>query len=100
MSLFRVDYLYGPDSAATRDEVRPTHRAWVASLDGSEACDGVRLVAAGPIGAEEAMLLLEAERSELVSAALEKDPFAEAGCIDLVTVREWLPVTGELAHYA
>jgi uncharacterized protein YciI len=100
MSLFRIDYLYASDSAATRDDVRPTHRAWLAGLDGSEASDGVKLVAAGPLGAEEAMLIFQAPDSETVSASLEKDPFAEAGVIDLVTVREWTPATGELAHYA
>ncbi|MDR2255069.1 YciI family protein [Galactobacter valiniphilus] len=100
MSVFRVDYLYADDSAAARDEVRPTHRAWLAALDGSEASGGVKLIAAGPIGSEEAMLLFEAAIAEDVSEQLQKDPFNEAGVIDLVTVRAWNPVTGELAHYA
>jgi uncharacterized protein YciI len=100
MSLFRIDYLYAADSAATRDEVRPTHRAWLAGLDGTEASDGVKLVAAGPLGAQEAMLIFRAPDSQRVGAVLERDPFAEAGVIDLTTVREWTPTTGELAHYA
>ncbi|MGO1319069.1 MAG: YciI family protein [Galactobacter sp.] len=100
MSLFRIDYLYADDSASTRDEVRPSHRSWLAGLDGSETSGNVKLVAAGPIGSEEAMLIFQAPDSETVSASLEKDPFAEAGVIDLVTVRKWTPATGELAHYA
>lgn len=100
MSIFRIDYLYAEHSDDARDEVRPTHRAWLKALDGSENSGGVRLVAAGPIGSEEAMLLFEADSAEAVNAAVEQDPFTEAGVIDLVTVREWIPVTGELAHYA
>jgi len=100
MSVFRVDYLYAEDSAALRDEVRATHRAYLASIDGSEEFLGVRLIASGPVGAEEALLILQADRAEDVNTVLEKDPFAEAGAIGMVTVREWSPVIGELAHYA
>ncbi|RKW70766.1 YciI family protein [Galactobacter caseinivorans] len=97
MSLFRVDYLYAADSGEIRDEVRPTHRTWLNALDGSH---GVKLVAAGPIGSEEAMLIMQADEGEAVNEVLAQDPFAEAGVIDLVTVRAWVPATGELAHYA
>lgn len=100
MSLFRIDYLYTQDSAPTRDDVRPAHRAWLAGLDGGSASQGVKLVASGPIGSEEAMLIFQAPDSQTVSTVLEQDPFADAGVIDLVTVREWIPATGELAHYA
>lgn len=98
MSVFRTDYVYAADSTEGRNEVRPSHRAWLASLDGSEQFEGVRLIAAGPLGEEEAMLVLTAPDSEAVHTVLQRDPFAEAGYVDLVTVREWTPAVGELAH--
>lgn len=100
MSVFRTDYVYANDSAARRDEVRPSHRAWLAALDGSAEKDDVKLIVAGPMGSEEAMLILQAPDAETLHRVLQDDPFAEAGVIDLVTVREWLPAIGELSHYA
>jgi uncharacterized protein YciI len=46
------------------------------------------------------MLIFQGPDSQTVGSVLERDPFAEAGVIDLTTVREWTPATGELAHYA
>jgi uncharacterized protein YciI len=86
---FVVTYAYTPDSAA-RDEVRPTHRAWLASL-------GDTLVLSGPTDADGAFLVFEADGAAAVEALVDADPFVVDGRV--VARRDvvgWNPVLGRL----
>jgi uncharacterized protein YciI len=89
---FVVTYAYTPDSAA-RDEVRPTHRAWLASL-------GDTLVLSGPTDADGAFLVFEADGAAAVEALVDADPFVVDGRV--VARRDvvgWNPVLGRLIDH-
>jgi uncharacterized protein YciI len=89
---FVVTYAYTPDSAA-RDEVRPTHRAWLASL-------GDTLVLSGPTDADGAFLVFEADGVAAVEALVDADPFVVDGRV--VARRDvvgWNPVLGRLIDH-
>jgi uncharacterized protein YciI len=93
MSHFATIYRYTADDA-TRDEVRPTHRAYLAELTQQG-----RLAVSGPyVGGDRGGALLifvadsEAEARELSA----QDPFVLAGLVEERTVREWQPVSGML----
>lgn len=75
-----VIYEYGEGSAATRDELRPAHREFLASRDG--------LVLSGPTAAGGAVIVYEAEPTEL-ETWLDDDPFWTAGTISRRVVTEW-----------
>ncbi|ABS05605.1 YciI family protein [Kineococcus radiotolerans] len=87
MPFFVVTYAYTPDSAA-RDEVRPTHRAWLASL-------GDILVVSGPTDADGAFLVFEGADAAEVGAVVDADPFVTDGrVVGSRTVVGWTPVLG------
>lgn len=87
MSFFVVTYAYTADTAA-RDEVRPAHRAWLASL-------GDVLVLSGPTDAEGAFLVFEAATAAEVGTTLDADPFHLDGrIVGARTVAGWTPVLG------
>jgi len=86
---FVATYAYTADSAK-RDEVRATHRGWLASL-------GDTLVLSGPTDADGAVLVFEAADADAVHALLDADPFhTEGGIVDARTVAGWNPVLGRL----
>jgi hypothetical protein len=91
--VFAVLYTY-TDDTATRDEIRPAHRAYLADLLEREI-----LLASGPWTpaagrADGALLVLTAADEEAVAAVLERDPFRRAGVVAERTVREWVQVLG------
>ena len=93
MSLFRVIYTYTED-VATRDEVRPQHRAYLTEL----ADQGI-VVLSGPVAAADgrpdgALLLVNAADEVTVRAHLGRDPFQRAGLVAAADVRGWTPVLG------
>lgn len=67
MSFFVVTYAYSPDVAA-RDEVRPAHREWLASL-------GDTLVLSGPTDDDRAVIVAEGSGAAEVTALFDADPF-------------------------
>ena len=90
MPVFAVRYTYS-DRADRRDEVRPEHRAFLATLHGNA------LLASGPFdddGAPGALLILTAESADDVAAVLDADPFARAGLITEREIRPWTQVYG------
>lgn len=94
MTLFAVEYSYD-QRTDLQDEVRPTHRDYLRTL----ADRGV-LHGSGPYtdGAPGALLVFEtADRAEL-DRLLADDPFARAGVIGAVGVREWKLVIGPWAQ--
>lgn len=89
MATFAVTYTYSADKAAI-DEIRPTHRAWLAELLQSGT-----LLASGPhIGRPTALLLFKSESLEDLAALLDHDPFDIAGLIAERDIVEWNPVFG------
>lgn len=75
-----VIYDYAEGSTDKRDELRPAHRDFLGSRDG--------LVLSGPTAAGGAVIVYEAEPTEL-EAWLDGDPFWTAGTISSRLVTEW-----------
>jgi uncharacterized protein len=96
MSVFAVEYVYDPQSAGIRDEHRPAHRAWLASL----VQEG-RLLASGPFAdGTGALLIFKADDEAVLNQLLTEDPFAIAGGLGGRKASAWNPVIGELSGHA
>ena len=90
MAKFAIEYTYGADLLAVRDEHRPRHRQWL--QDRHEAGD---ILLVGPYTDGTGALLIVAADDERAAAQLvAQDPFAEAGAIDAVRITEWMEVFG------
>ncbi len=93
MSAYAVEYVYSPDAADVRDEHRPAHRAWLASL----VEDG-RVLATGPfIDGTGALLIFKTDNEDALNRLLTADPFNIAGGIAGLKVTEWNPMMGLLS---
>lgn len=96
MSVFAVEYVYGPESAGVRDEHRPAHREWLNGL-----VEQGRVLASGPFADNAgALLIFTAEDETGLHDLLKQDPFATAGTISAVKATEWKPVIGLLSQHA
>ncbi|HSU70030.1 MAG TPA: YciI family protein [Micrococcaceae bacterium] len=96
MSVFAVEYVYDPQSADVRDEHRPAHRAWLASL----VQEG-RVLASGPFGdGTGALLIFKTEDETALNQLLTEDPYNAAGGIAGLKTIAWNPVIGELSSHA
>jgi len=96
MPYFATVYRYTDDDA-TRDEVRPSHRAY---LDG--LAEQGRLAVSGPyVGGERggALLIFVAHDEAAALELSDDDPFVLQGLVEERTVREWEPVSGELSDH-
>ncbi|NJC21924.1 hypothetical protein BJ994_001000 [Arthrobacter pigmenti] len=96
MSVFAVEYVYGAEAAAARDEHRPAHREWLNGLvkQGNVLASGPFVDNAG------ALLLFVAESEADLNELLKQDPFATAGTISAVKTTQWNPVVGVLSEHA
>jgi uncharacterized protein YciI len=93
---FATVYRYTDDDA-TRDEVRPSHRDYLRELS-----EQGRLAVSGPyVGGERggALLIFVAEDEAAALELSDNDPFMSQGLVEQRTVREWQPVSGELADH-
>ncbi|NUR61993.1 MAG: hypothetical protein HOV87_25525 [Catenulispora sp.] len=89
MAHFAVEYVYTADTAK-RDEVRPSHRAFLRELQ-----EKGQLLASGPwVNDTGALLVFEFEDEDALKQALEHDPYADADLISRVRINEWTPVLG------
>ena len=96
MSVFAVEYVYGAESAADRDEHRPAHREWL-----NELVSRGNVLASGPfVDNAGALLLFVADNEAELNDLLKQDPFATAGVISAVKTTQWNPVIGVLAEHA
>lgn len=92
MPTFLVEYTFSPSTASTRDETRPTHRAWLSDL-----LDKGDLLASGPYtNGLGALLIFRAADRDAVQAILAGDPYVPVAAIDATTVTEWTPVFGPI----
>lgn len=89
MGIFAVTYSYVAKPEAL-NALRPIHREFL-----SELFDLGILLASGPfVGSEGALLIIQAEDLNSVSALLDQDPFDIAGYIGERVITEWNPVFG------
>jgi uncharacterized protein YciI len=91
MPVFAVEYTYTADTGR-RDEVRPTHRAFLRELQES----GV-LLASGPFAEGDpdgALLVVRADDAVAAARVFDADPFAVAGLVADRRVRGWTQVFG------
>jgi hypothetical protein len=89
MNTYVVTYGYSADPIEL-NQVRPTHREWLATL----LADG-KLLASGPmVDRPSALLIFKAESIEELNALLDNDPFELAGMIGERAIEAWNPVLG------
>ncbi len=89
MNTYVVTYGYAADPIEL-NQVRPTHREWLAML----LAEG-KLLASGPmVDRPSALLIFKAESIEELNTLLDSDPFELAGMIGERTIEAWNPVLG------
>ncbi|WP_062078715.1 YciI family protein [Demequina globuliformis] len=86
MTTWMIEYTYD-DQDAARDEHRPAHRAYLATLAdaGSMPAYG-RFTDEGPAGA---LLVARAGTKGAVEDMVRADPFVKAGLVAEYRIREW-----------
>jgi len=95
MSIFAVEYVYGPEAEAARTEHRPKHREWLAA----QAEDEV-LLASGPYAdGAGALLIFRAADEAAVQALVAQDPMTIGGGVTGLKISGWNPVIGQLSRF-
>jgi len=82
-----------PDSAVVREENRPAHLAYLASL-GAKVRAGGALLAPDHRTPIASLVVLEAADEAEVAAMLAEDPYAKAGVFAAVEVKSWRQAVG------
>ncbi len=95
MSLYIVLYDYDPELLGVKRDFHDAHRAFMHRLNslGTVLSSG-RTAAADERGSLTIMLARDAEEAKQI---LEDDPYAKAGIVKSMTVREWSPAVGTFA---
>lgn len=95
MSIFAVEYVYGPEAEEARVEHRPRHREWLNALAEADV-----VLASGPYtdGAG-ALLIFRAESQEAVQDLVAQDPMTLGGGVTGLKISGWNPVIGKLSGY-
>ncbi|WP_104091408.1 YciI family protein [Arthrobacter sp. GMC3] len=95
MSIFAVEYVYGPEAEAERTEHRPKHREWLA-----EQAQADVVLASGPYGdGAGALLIFQATDEATLYEILKQDPMSRGGGVTGLKVSEWKPVIGQFSKY-
>lgn len=95
MSIFAVEYVYGPEAEAARVEHRPKHREWLAAQAQQEV-----LLASGPYAdGAGALLIFRAEDEAAVQDLVSQDPMTMGGGVTGLKISGWAPVIGQFSHY-
>lgn len=90
MGLFAVEYTYSESTASARDDHRPEHRAWLASLVEQKV---VR--ATGPwADGSGALIVVDVADEAAAQDLMSQDPFARRDLVDAVRITGWNPVMG------
>jgi len=85
--MFVLELAFGPDHAE-RLAARPAHRDRLAALK----ADGV-VVLAGPYADESgAIIVLDVPDHAAAQAVVSQDPYYSVGGVEVVQLREWLPL--------
>lgn len=85
--IFAVNYVYDPSRSEDLARIRPDHRVFLRSLYESGS-----LLASGPFGDGEALIVVRADDSTKALELLDPDPLHAAGVILSRTATEWNPV--------
>lgn len=85
MNTYAISYTYSPDTAAGRDEVRPSHVEFL-----KDRFEAGRLLISGPVdsGAGALLVISAADEADAL-AMMDNDPFAKAGLITERGIRRW-----------
>lgn len=95
MSIFAVEYVYGPEAEAARVEHRPKHREWLAVQAEADV-----VLASGPyVDGAGALLIFRAESQEAVHDLVAQDPMTIGGGVTGLKISGWNPVIGKLSGY-
>lgn len=95
MTIFAVEYVYGPEAVDIRAEHRPAHREWVASRAEEDV-----ILASGPYGdGSGALIIFKVTSESSLRYLLAEDPMSIVGGIAETKITEWSPVIGELAGH-
>jgi hypothetical protein len=91
--LFVATCIDKPGGAAARQENRPAHLAYLASLGAKVRAAGA-LLAANQRAAVGSLLIFEAADEAEVATLLADDPYAKAGLFSTVDVKPWRQAVG------
>src|SRR5579871_2993909 len=82
-----------PDSVELRMRTRPAHLAWLEGLAAKVRLGGAMLTPdhKAPTGS---VLIYEGETEEEIRGLAAKDPYAEAGLFESVTIAPWRQAVG------
>ena len=95
MSIFAVEYVYGPEAEAERVEHRPKHRQWLAAQAEADV-----VLASGPYAdGAGALLIFSAENEAAVQELVSQDPMTVGGGVTGLKISGWNPVIGKLSDY-
>ncbi|WP_207344543.1 YciI family protein [Arthrobacter sp. E3] len=95
MSIFAVEYVYGPEAEAERVEHRPKHRLWLAEQAAADV-----VLASGPYAdGAGALLIFRAENEAAVQDLVSQDPMTKGGGVTGLKISGWNPVIGKLSSY-
>ena len=95
MSIFAVEYVYGPEAEAERAEHRPEHRQWLAALADSNV-----VLASGPYAdGAGALLIFRAESEVAVQELVAQDPMTRGGGVTGLKISGWNPVIGKFRDF-
>ncbi|ALE91648.1 hypothetical protein AOC05_03695 [Arthrobacter alpinus] len=95
MSIFAVEYVYGPEAEAERTEHRPAHRAWLVEQAAADV-----VLASGPYGdGAGALLIFQAPDEATLNEILKQDPMNLGGGVTGLKVSAWKPVIGQFSKY-
>lgn len=95
MSIFAVEYVYGPEAEAERVEHRPKHREWLAAQAEADV-----VLASGPYAdGAGALLIFRAENEVAVQELVSQDPMTVGGGVTGLKISGWNPVIGKLSTY-
>ncbi len=89
MSIFAVNYEYDATKRDLMAEIRPRHRAFLATLK-----EAGSLLASGPLGTNGALIVVVADNVASALDVLKEDPFLLNEIIETRIARVWNPVIG------
>lgn len=84
MKTIAVNYRYDADKTDILAAERPAHREYLRQL-----FDEGTLLASGPLGANDALIIMDMESPEAALALLENDPFYKVGVIEERNAHVW-----------
>ncbi|MCI6573655.1 MAG: YciI family protein [Actinomycetaceae bacterium] len=91
-TIFAIRYVYDPERSDDLARLRPEHRTFLRTL-----YDDGELLASGPLGENEALIIMEADSADAALGLLNPDPLHRAGIVASRSAHRWQPVIGPWA---